>query len=166
MSLEMFASNGFELAILGFFLFFGVMFLLFANKGEFLFAGVVALIGLTVLAYTNHTRYLGDRFLMEQFHSGSALSCGMWKGQASLVDPSKGWQYHQDIGFYKGDVIINDPGVCAVIGKAFPEPSSVPYVMVLISIMGVLMMLRFALIRSGGNDPADKEKDDVDTRTE
>lgn len=166
MSLEMFASNGFELAILGFFLFFGVMFLLFANKGEFLFAGVVSLCALCVLAYTNHAHYMGERFLMKQFHSGSALSCGMWKGQASLVDPSKGWQYHQDIGFYKGDLIINDPGVCAVIGKPFPEPSGVPYVMVLISIMGVLMMLRYALVRTGASEPADKEKEHADTVSE
>lgn len=166
MSLEMFASNAFEQWTMGFFLVFGITVLLFAKKGEWLFAGVVTLSGMTFLAYNNHTHYLGERFLMEQFHSGNALSCGMWKGQSSLVDPSNGWQYHEDIGFYKGDVIINDTGVCAVIGKPFPEPSSVPYVMVFISSMGILMMLRFALIRSGASDPADKEKEHVDTPTE
>lgn len=166
MSLEMFAPNSFEQWTMGFFLVFGITVLLFAKKAKWIFAGVVTLSGMTFLAYNNHTHYLGERFLMEQFHSGSALECGMWKGQASLVDPSKGWQYHEDIGFYKGDVIINDPGVCAVIGKAFPEPSSVPYVMVFIGVMGILMTLRFALIRSGANEAADKEKDDVDAPTE
>lgn len=166
MSLEMFASNAFEQWIMGFFFVFGIGVLLFAKKPEWLFAGVVTLLGMTFLAYNNHTRYLGERFLMEQFHSGSALSCGMWKGEASLVDPSNGWNYHEDIGFFKGDVIINDPGVCAVIGKAFPEPSGVPYVMALISVMGLLMMLRFALIRSGDSDPADKEKEHVDATSE
>lgn len=78
---------------------------------------------------------------MEQFHEGRALSCGIWKGESARVDRLSGWRYEEGAGFVKGDVIINDLGVCRVIEKHFPEPSSVPYWMVLVTMMGVLMTL-------------------------
>lgn len=159
MKLEMFASNSFELWTMVFFLVIGTGFLLFAKKGELVFAGVISLAGVTGIAYTNHIQYIGDRFLMEQFHQGRALACGMWRGEGARVDPSKGWSYEEGVGFVKGDVIINDPGVCSVIGKPFPEPSTVPYWFAFVSVTGMLIMLRAALRRHEEKNPqSDDEK--------
>lgn len=160
MKLEVFASNSFELWTLVFFLMIGVGFILFSKKGELVFAGVISLAGVTGIAYTNHIQYLGDRFLMEQFHEGSALACGMWRGEGARVDPSNGWSYEEGVGFVKGDVIINDPGVCSVIGKPFPEPPAAPYWIVLVSVLGMLTLLRFALMRDKDTDTGDKGKND------
>lgn len=166
MKLEMFASNSFEVWMMAFFLLIGVGFLLFGRKGELIFAGVIALAGVTSIAYSNHIQYVGDRFLMEQFHEGSALACGMWRGESVRVDPSKGWKYEEGIGFVKGDVIINDPGVCSVIGKPFPEPSTVPYWFTFVSVTGMLIMLRAALRRHEEKSPQRDEEKDNDTRAE
>lgn len=84
---------------------------------------------------------------MKEFNAGSALSCGMWRGEGVKVDPKNGWMMEEGVGFVKGDVIINDPSVCSVIGKPFPEPSSVPYWMGLVSLFGMLMMFRAVLMR-------------------
>lgn len=92
---------------------------------------------------------------MEQFHEGRALSCGLWRGESVRVDRLSGWKYEEGTGFVKGDVIINDPGVCRVIEKPFPEPSSVPYWMVLVTVMGVLMILRAVTLG------VEEEKDDA-----
>lgn len=159
MKLEMVAANSLHLWTMVFFLMIGVGFILFSKKGELVFAGVISLAGVTGIAYTNHIQYLGDRFLMEQFHEGSALACGMWRGESARVDPSKGWSYEEGVGFVKGDVIINDPGVCSVIDKSFPEPSAAPYWIVMLSVLGMLTLLRFALIRHEEKNPqTDDEK--------
>jgi hypothetical protein len=92
---------------------------------------------------------------MEQFHEGRALSCGLWRGESAKVDRFSGRRYEEGTGFVKGDVIINDPGVCRVIGRAFPEPSSVPYWMVLVTVMGILMILRAVTLC------VEEEKDDA-----
>jgi|GEM_PF-3382512 len=162
MKLEMFASNSFEIWIMTFFLLIGIGFLLFAKKEGLIFIGVLMLTGVTLIAYGNHVKYMGERFLMEQFHEGNALACGMWRGESARVDPSKGWSYEEGVGFVKGDVIINDPGVCSVIGKPFPEPSAAPYWIVLVSVLGMLTLLRFALIRHEEKNPqTDDEKQDA-----
>lgn len=166
MKLEMFASNSFEVWMMAFFLLIGVGFLLFGRKGELIFAGVIALAGVTSIAYSNHIQYVGDRFLMEQFHQGSALACGMWRGESVRVDPLKGWKYEEGVGFVKGDVIINDPGVCSVIGKPFPEPSTVPYWFAFVSVTGMLIMLRAALRRNEEKNPQSDEEKDDDPRAE
>lgn len=154
------ASSG-EMWIMVFFLLIGIGFLLFGRKGELIFAGVIALASVTSIAYSNHIQYIGDHFLMEQFHQGNALVCGMWRGESARVDPLKGWKYEEGVGFVKGDVIINDPSVCSVIGRAFPEPSTVPYWFAFVSVTGILIMLRAALRRHEEKNPqTDKEKND------
>lgn len=127
----------------------GAGFILFGKGAEYVFIGMVVMGGVNTLVYTNHTHYVGERFLMEQFHEGRALECGMWIGESTRVDSSKGWSYEEEVGFVKGDVIINDPGVCSVIGRAFPEPSTVPYWMFFVSAMGMLMILRSVIMGSG-----------------
>lgn len=149
MHLEMIAASSGEMWIMVFFLLIGIGFLLFGRKGELIFAGVIALASVTSIAYSNHIQYIGDRFLMEQFHQGNALVCGMWRGESARVDPLKGWKYEEGVGFVKGDVIINDPSVCSVIGRAFPEPSSVPYWFAFVSVMGILIILRAVIMGSG-----------------
>jgi hypothetical protein len=144
MTLQMIASNSFELWTMVFFLVIGISFLLFSHKAELLFAGVVALGGVVMIAYNNHSHYLSERFVLQQFHEGSALACGMWRGEGARVDRLKGWQYQEGVGFVKDDIIINDPSVCRVIDKPFPEPSSVPYWMGFVSGMGIIVLLRFA----------------------
>ncbi len=131
-----------EVWLLSVLLLIGAGFVLYGRGAEFVFAGIVVIVGVFTIAYTNHTRYLGERFLMEQFHEGRALSCGLWRGESVRVDRLSGWRYEEGTGFVKGDVIINDPGVCRVIEKPFPEPSSVPYWMGLVTLIGVLMTLR------------------------
>ena len=162
MKLEMFASHTFEVWILSFFVVIGVGFLLFAKKGELLFAGVVSLIGAIVIAYSNHTHYIGERFLLEEFKTGSALSCGMWRGEGVKVDPKNGWVMEEGVGFVKGDVIIDDPGVCSVIGKPFPQPPAAPYGFALVSVIGLLSLLRFVLMRQTPKDSAQSTKESHD----
>lgn len=163
MKWEMIASNSIEVWIMTFFVVIGVGFLLFARKGELIFAGVIALAGMTVIAYSNHSKYIGKHFLMEQFNAGSALSCGLWRGESARVDPLRGWRFEQGTGFVKGDVIINE-GVCSVIGKPFPEPSTVPYWMAFVSVTGVLLMLRYAII-ANPQMVAKEENHDADDDT-
>lgn len=147
MKLEMLASSSFEIGMMVFFIMVGMGLLLFGKKEGGILIGVLILSGVVLVAYSNHIKYMGERFIMEQFHEGRALECGMWRGESTKVDPLNGWEYEKDAGFVKGDVIINDPLVCSVIGKAFPEPSTIPYWMVLVSVVGILMMIRFALKR-------------------
>jgi len=146
MKLEIIASNSIEVWIMTFFVVIGAGFLLFGRKGELVFAGVITLAGMTSIAYSNHSKYIGKHFLMEQFNAGRALSCGLWRGESVRVDPLKEWRFEQGTGFVKGDVIINDPSVCSVIDKPFPEPSSVPYWMAFVSVTGVMLMLRAAIM--------------------
>jgi hypothetical protein len=155
MSLEMLVTSTGEVWLLSVLLLIGAGFILFGRGAEFVFVGMVVIVGVFTIAYSNHTHYLGERYLMEQFHEGRALSCGMWKGEGTRVDRLSGWRYEEGTGFVKGDVIINDPGVCRVIGRVFPEPSSVPYWMVLVTVMGVLMILRAVTLG------VEKKKDDA-----
>ncbi len=166
MHMEMIAASSGEMWIMVFFLLIGIGFLLFGRKGELIFTGVIALAGVTSIAYSNHIQYVGDRFLMEQFHQGNALVCGMWRGESARVDPLKGWKYEEGVGFVKGDVIINDPSVCSVIGKPFPEPSTVPYWFAFVSVTGMLIMLRAALRRHEEKNPQTDEEKNDDTRAE
>lgn len=135
----------------------GAGFILFGRGAEYVFIGIVVIGGVVSLVYTNHTHYIGEQFLMEQFYQGKALECGMWIGESARVDPLKGWSYEEEVGFVKGDVIINDVGVCSVIGIAFPEPSMVPYWMFFVSVMGMLMILRSVIMgsREGEHDIRD-----------
>lgn len=144
----LFTGTG-EVWLLGVLLLIGAGFILFGRGAEYVFVGMVVIGGVITIVYTNHTHYVGERFLMEQFHEGRALECGMWIGESARVDPLKGWSYEEGIGFVKGDVIINDVGVCSVIGKPFPEPSKVPYWMFFVSLMGILMILRAVIMGSG-----------------
>jgi len=139
---EMLVTSTGEVWLLSVLLLIGVGFLLYGRVAEFVFVGMVVIVGVFTITYSNHAHYLGERFLMEQFHEGRALSCGLWRGESARVDRLSGWRYEEGTGFVKGDVIINDPGVCRVIEKPFPEPSSVPYWMVLVTLIGVLMTLR------------------------
>lgn len=158
MKLEMLATNSFEMWTMVFFLLIGIGSLLFSHKGEMIFAGVLALGGITLIAYNNHSHYIAERYLMKQFHEGKAVVCGMWRGESIKVDPSNGWKYEEGVGFVKADVIINDAGVCSVIGKAFPEPSSVPYWMMFVSMTGILLILRFAIIGTKEETNDDRSK--------
>jgi hypothetical protein len=152
---EMLVTSTGEVWLLSVLLLIGAGFILYGRGAEFVFVGMVVIVGVFIIAYSNHTRYLGERYLMEKFHEGRALSCGMWKGESARVDRLSGWKYEEGTGFVKGDVIINDPGVCRVIGRVFPEPSSVPYWMVLVTAMGVLMILRAVTLG------VEEEKDDA-----
>lgn len=158
MKLEMLATNSFEMWTMVFFLLIGIGSLLFSHKGEMIFAGVVALGGITVIAYNNHSHYIAERYLMKQFHEGNAFVCGMWRGESIKVDPSNGWKYEERVGFIKADVIINDAGVCSVIGKSFPKPSSVPYWMTFVGMTGILLILRFAIIGTKEESNDDRSK--------
>lgn len=158
MHLEMLVTSTGEAWLLSVLLLFGIGFILFGRGAKFVFAGMIMIGGVFTIAYTNHTHFLGERFLMEQFHEGQALSCGLWRGESARVDRFSGWGYEEGTGFVKGDVIINDPGVCRVIDRTFPEPSSVPYWMIFVTVMGVLMTLRS--VRVG------VEEEDHDARAE
>ena len=152
---DMLVTSTGEVWLLSVLLLIGAGFILYGRGLEFVFVGMVVIVGVLTIAYTNHTHYLGERFLMEQFHEGRALSCGLWRGESARVDRLSGWRYEEGTGFVKGDVIINDPGVCRVIDRTFPEPSGVPYWMVLVTVMGVLMILRAVTLG------VEEEKDDA-----
>lgn len=142
-------ASSVEVLVLSILLLIAVGFILFVRGPEFVFVGMVVIGGVFSIAYAKHTHDIGERFLMEQYHKGRALECGMWRGESTKVDPLKGWSHEEEVGFVKGDVIINDPGVCSVIGRAFPEPSSVPYWFAFVSVMGILMILRAVIMGSG-----------------
>lgn len=166
MNLEMIAANSGEMWVMVFFLLIGGGFLLFGRKAELILAGVVALAGITLVAYGNHSRYLEEQFTLKRFNEGKALVCGLWRGENVRVDFTKGWIREEEIGFVKGDVIINDIGVCSVIGESSPEPSSIPYWMLFMSMVGVLSMLRFAIMSNREQVVVDKEDhDDADNDT-
>jgi hypothetical protein len=152
---EMLVTSTGEVWLLSVLLLIGAGFILYGRAAEFVFVGMVMIGGVCIIVYSNHTHFVGKRFLMEQFHAGRALSCGLWRGESVRVDRLSGWKYEEGTGFVKGDVIINDPGVCRVIEKPFPEPSSVPYWMVLVTVMGVLMILRAVTLG------VEEEKDDA-----
>lgn len=126
----------------------GAGFILFGRGAEYVLIGMVVIGGVISIVYANHLHNVCERFLMEQFHEGRALECGMWIGESTRVDSLKGWSYEEEVGFVKGDVIINDVGVCSVIGRPFPEPSTVPYWMFFVSLIGILMILRAVIMGS------------------
>lgn len=166
MNLEMIAANSGEMWVMVFFLLIGGGFLLFGRKAELILAGVVALAGVTLVAYGNHSNYMEKQFTLKRFNEGKALVCGLWRGENVRVDFTKGWIREEEIGFVKGDVIINDIGVCSVIGESSPEPSSIPYWMLFMSMVGVLSMLRFAIMSNREQVVVDKEDhDDADNDT-
>lgn len=142
MQLDLFVTSTGEMWLLGAMLLFGAGALLFTNEVKYVIVGIVAIVGVGVITYSNHTNTLEERFTLEQFHKGKALSCGVWRGETILVDPSKGWKYDKRVGFTKGDVIINNPGVCKVIEKASPQPSTLPYWMIFGALIGILMILK------------------------
>jgi len=146
MQLEMLVTSTGEVWLLSVLLLIGAGFILYGRAAEFVFVGMVMIGGVSMIVYSNHTHFVGKHFLMEQFHAGKALSCGMWRGEGVRVDSAKDWRYEEKVGFVKGDVIINDPGVCSVIGRAFPEPSTVPYWMVFVSTLAILLTLRTATL--------------------
>ena len=142
MQLDLFVTSTGEMWLLGAMLLFGAGVLLFTNEVKYVIVGIVAIAGVGVITYSNHTNTLEERFTLQQFHEGKALSCGVWRGETILVDPSKGWKYDKRVGFTKGDVIINNPGVCRVIEKASPKPSSLPYWVIFGTLIGILMILK------------------------
>jgi hypothetical protein len=142
MNLEMLASSIGEVWLIGVLFLIGVGFILFGKGLEMIFVGIVVLGGITVIAYSNHSNYLDERFALQRFNEGKALSCGMWRGEGVRVDPASGWVRDEGIGFVKRDAIVNDIGVCRVIGEKTPEPSSVPYWMVFVSTLAILLTLR------------------------
>jgi hypothetical protein len=142
MHLEMLASSIGEAWLIGVLFLIGVGFLLFGKGLEMIFVGIVVLGGITVIAYSNHSNYLDERFALQRFNEGRALSCGMWRGEGVRVDLSQGWVKEKGVGFVKGDLIVNDIGVCRVIGEKTPEPSSVPYWMAFVSTLAILLTLR------------------------
>lgn len=167
MNLEMIVANSGEMWVMVFFLLIGGGFLIFGRKAELILAGVVALAGITLVAYSNHSNYMEKQFTLKRFNEGKALVCGLWRGENVRVDFTKGWIREEEIGFVKGDVIINDIGVCNVIGESSPEPSSIPYWMVLVSMIGVLSMLRFGIMSNRENVAKEEDHDaDNDTNRE
>ncbi|MDD4855418.1 MAG: hypothetical protein PHQ22_10080 [Sulfuricurvum sp.] len=158
MHLEMLASSTGEVWLIGVLFLIGVSFLLFGKGLEMIFVGIVVLGGITAIAYSNHSNYLDERFTLQRFNEGRALSCGMWRGEGVRVDLSQGWVKEKGVGFVKGDVIVNDIGVCRVIGEKTPEPSSVPYWMAFVSTLAILLTLRAVTLGV--------EEEDHDTRAE
>jgi hypothetical protein len=139
---QMLLTGSVEVWVLSILLLIGVLFILFGKGSEYVFVGMVVIGGVISVTYTYHTHLLGERFLMKQFHEGMVLECGLWRGMSTRVDRLSGWRYEEETGFLKGYVIINDPSVCRVIEKPFPQPSSVLYWIVFVTDMGVLMILR------------------------
>jgi hypothetical protein len=142
MHLEMLASSTGEVWLMGVLLLIGASFLLYGKGVEFIFVGMVVIGGIVTIAYSNHSNYLDERFTLQRFNEGRALACGMWRGEGVRVDLSQGWVKEKGVGFVKGDVIVNDIGVCRVIGEKTPEPSSVPYWMAFVSTLAILLTLR------------------------
>lgn len=166
MNLEMIVASSGEMWVMVFFLLIGGGFLLFGNKAELIFAGIVALAGVISIAYANHSHYLEKQFTLKRFHEGKALVCGLGLGERVRVDSAKGWVLEEEIGLVKGDVIISSIEVCRVIGESSPEPSSIPYWMMFVSMVGVLSMLRFSIMTNREQVVQQEEDhDDADNDT-
>lgn len=156
MSLEILSPSAGEVWLMSVLLLIGCGFILFGKGVEFIFVGMIVLGGIVSIAYTNHSAYQQERFALQRFHEGRALICGMWRGENVRVDPKTGWNLEEGVGFVKGDMIVNDVGVCRVIGEHTPEPSSVPYAFTYAAMVGVMLGLR-ALYRV--NRKGDHESD-------
>ena len=146
MRIEMLFSSTGEVLLLSVLLLIGALFILYGRGLEYVFVGMIIIGGVVSIGYENQSRYIQERFTLNSFDKGLALSCGLWRGESARVDRNSGWRYEEGTGFVKGDVIINDPGICRVIDKPFPEPSSVPYWIVLTTLMGILMILRSVIL--------------------
>ena len=142
MHLEMLATRTGEVWLLSVLLLIGAGFILFGRGIEFAFMGMGVIGGVVSIVYTNQAQYVQENFTLQCFNEGRALSCGMWRGEGIRVDFSQGWVKEKGVGFVKGDVIVNDIGVCRVIGEKTPEPSSIPYWMAFISTLAILLTLR------------------------
>jgi hypothetical protein len=143
---EMLVTSTADVCLMSALLLIGVGFILFGKEVEFVFIGMVVIGGVTSITYTNHSQYLQERATLNAFLEGRALECGIFRGESIRVDITKGWVREEGVGFVKGDAIINDIGVCSVIGEPSKEPSSVPYWMVFVSAMAILLALRIATV--------------------
>jgi hypothetical protein len=158
MNIEMISSSTGEVWLLGVLFLIGVGFILFGKGLEMVFVGMVVLGGITNIAYSNYSNTLDERYVLQRFNEGKALSCGIYRGEGVRVDPLQGWVREKGVGFVKEDLIVNDIGVCRVIGEKAPEPSSVPYWMVFISTLAILLTLRAVTLGV--------KEEDHDTRAE
>jgi hypothetical protein len=59
---EMLVTGTGEVWLLSVLLLIGAGFILYGRGAEFVFVGIVVIVGVFTIAYTNHTRYLGERF--------------------------------------------------------------------------------------------------------
>lgn len=152
MVLQMLVQSTGEMWLLGVLFLIGAGFILFGKGVESILAGIVAIGGVVSIGYMNHTQHQQERMIVRAFNEGRVLECGLFRGQSFKVDSSKGWVREDGVGFVKGDTIINDVGVCRVIGLAPKEPSMVSYWMFFVSVMGILMILRAVIMGSGKGD--------------
>lgn len=165
MTQEMLVSSTGELWALSILLLLGLGFLIFA-KAEALFLGMIIVAGVVTIAYGNHERYIHTHFVIQNFHEGRNLSCGLWRGESIKVDPNDGWVLNEGIGFMKGDTIINDVSLCSVIYHPSPEVPGWPYWIAYVSLTAPLFFLRYALSRNRTMKKKAKEEDHDEPRAE
>ena len=139
---EIAALSTVEIFAMGLFLLIGAGFILFGRGVQFALVGIIVIGGIVAIAYINHTQYFQKRFTLNAFQQGEALECGLFRGESIRVDPAQGWVIEKESRFVKGDVIINDVGVCNVIGNSPANPSPLLYWLAYVTLITLLMILR------------------------
>ena len=97
------------------------------SKAEGLFFAPLLLLAIDFTGYIETQQSYAHRFAMEQFKAKGELDCGFLTQQRTLISIPRGWEYKEEIGFIKGDTIIDDEH-CRVINKEPPSPSVLLYV--------------------------------------
>ncbi|MFA6145583.1 MAG: hypothetical protein WCW84_10385 [Sulfurimonas sp.] len=104
----------------------GILMLVY-SKAEGLFFGPLLLLAIDFTGYIETQQSYAYRFAMEQFKARGELDCGFLTEHRNLISIPRGWEHKEEIGFIKGDTIIDDEH-CRVIDTEPPAPSVLLYV--------------------------------------
>lgn len=134
----------------------GMAMAIFANAGT-AFLGIFILIMNAWILQTNEEKASNIQFVYEQFKQGQSIECGLWRGTRTIADPTKGWLLEKG-RFVKDDTVLNDPSLCSVVGKEFPEIYGFIPLIFFLCITGLSLLARLGIRAREGRDYWSGEK--------
>ncbi|MCL4431874.1 MAG: hypothetical protein M1300_06100 [Epsilonproteobacteria bacterium] len=134
------------------------MLMIILGKEAAVVLGPIVLVMTCTLPYIIHSKAVAEIYMLKRFEEGARIECGIWRGESLLVDPSKGW-VKNELGFIKEDQIFNDMQRCHAVGEKEPEPSTLPYWILMISLMSIAFIIRRAVGTTMKSDTNEKPMD-------
>lgn len=128
----------------------GMGMVIFANGGN-AFIGIFVLFMNGMILQADLQKESDIRFVYEQFEKAQPVECGLWRGTRVIADPAQGWILEGG-WFVKGDTVLNDPGLCSVVGKGFPEYIGFEPLIFFFCVLGFSLLARLG-IRSQEGKP-------------